>query len=118
VSQLLVFVYGTLMRGGRYHHLVAASPCLGEVQTVARFALYDLGPYPAMVAGDSVVTGELYRIEEATLAALDRLEAHPTYYRRSSIDLCDGRQALAYLFVDTDELSAAEPIPSGDWRHR
>ena len=40
-----------------------------------------------MVAGQLTVTGEVY---EATLAALDRREGHPRWYRRTPVTLEDG----------------------------
>ncbi len=115
---MIVFVYGTLMRGGRYHGLIAHSERLGPARTAHGFALVDLGPYPAMIAGEGSVAGELYRVDAATLAALDELEGHPSYYQRTPIRLADGREVVAYLFVDRAALAEASPIPGGDWRSR
>lgn len=115
VNESLVFVYGTLMRGERYHMHLAPASFAGETKTAAAFELFDLGPYPAMVAGQTSVTGELYRVDQVTLATLDELEGHPTYYSRRTIALADGRRAIAYLFVDDPDGAA---IPSGDWRKR
>jgi gamma-glutamylaminecyclotransferase len=111
----LVFVYGSLMRGERYHHLLGGVVCLRSIATPPRYELVDLGPYPAMVAGGATaVSGELYRVDGTVLAALDELEGHPGIYRRTTIELADGTQADTYLMP----LAAGPRIGSGDWRRR
>jgi gamma-glutamylcyclotransferase (GGCT)/AIG2-like uncharacterized protein YtfP len=58
-----------------------------------------------MVAGGrDAVPGELYRVTRATLAATDRLEGHPHFYRRQEVELEDGRRALTYLLADGPRL--------------
>ncbi len=72
-----VFVYGTLKRGGSNHLFLEGQKYLGAVRTEPGFALYSLGDYPGMVRapGDTVgVTGELWSVDDACLAELDRLE--------------------------------------------
>jgi gamma-glutamylaminecyclotransferase len=72
-----VFVYGTLKRGGSNHLFLTRQKFLGEVRTAPGFVLYSLGDYPGMVRapGDTVgVTGELWSVDDACLAELDRLE--------------------------------------------
>lgn len=114
-----VFVYGTLMRGGRYHRLLRGARHVGEARTALGYQLYDLGPYPAMRReGQGVVIGELYEVSPAMLVALDRLEGHPDYYLRQPIELEGGEQVTSYLFVDRDELATARIVTSGDWRRR
>src|SRR5262245_31105020 len=72
-----VFVYGTLKRGQVRERCWPRPPISVEPATV-HWALYDLGPYPALVAGDDTVAGELWHLApgdmQATLAALDRVE--------------------------------------------
>jgi gamma-glutamylcyclotransferase (GGCT)/AIG2-like uncharacterized protein YtfP len=114
-----VFVYGTLMRGGRYHGLLARARHLGAARTTSGYRLYDLGPYPAMIReGDGVVTGELYEVDAATLVELDRLEGHPDLYLRQTVELDGGEVVTTYLFVDATELRRSPVILSGNWRCR
>lgn len=47
--------------------------------------------------GETAVVGEVYNVDVVTLAAPDRLEGHPRFYRRRSIRLDDGDEVLAYL---------------------
>jgi gamma-glutamylcyclotransferase (GGCT)/AIG2-like uncharacterized protein YtfP len=66
------------MSGQGNHRLIANTRFLGAARTAAGFTLYDLGAFPGMVAeGSGAVEGEVYAIDDATLARLDRLEGHP-----------------------------------------
>ncbi|AOS45291.1 Gamma-glutamylcyclotransferase family protein ytfP [Lacunisphaera limnophila] len=72
-----LFVYGTLKRGGSNHHFLAGQVYIGPARTQPGFILYSLGDYPGMVRapGDTLgVTGELWTVDDACLAELDRLE--------------------------------------------
>ncbi len=72
-----IFVYGTLKRGGSNHAFLARQRFLGTARTTPGFTLYSLGDYPGMVRapGDiHGVTGELWAVDDACLAELDRLE--------------------------------------------
>lgn len=112
-NTMLVFVYGSLLRGGQYHHLIRGAPCEGPARTAPLFTLVDLGPYPALVPGGcTAVHGELYKADDALLQRLDELEGHPDFYQRQIIPLDDGRTAQSYLLAQ----SRGEPIVSGDWR--
>ena len=85
-----VFVYGTLKRGGRNHHLLAGQEFLGEARTLPRYRLYDKGPYPCLVEEPGhgrAVEGELWRVDEPTLARLDRLEGAPNLFDRRAVSL-------------------------------
>ena len=113
-----VFVYGTLLSGERNHHLLAHARLEGEARTEPLFTLYDLGPFPGLVPrGSQMVAGEVYEVDEPTLAALDRLEGHPDFYRRASVGLDDGTSVLAYLLT-SEQVRAYPMIASGSWRAR
>jgi gamma-glutamylaminecyclotransferase len=113
-----VFVYGTLLAGEGSHHLLEHARRVGEACTHPEFTLYDLGLYPGLVhGGHSAVEGEVYEVDEPTLAALDRLESHPEFYRRTAIRLATGDAVETYLL--TAQQVAGHPIiPSGSWRAR
>ncbi len=73
----VVFVYGTLKRGGSNHSFLASQIYLGEAELVPGFTLYSLGEYPGLVAepeNPENVTGELWKVDAPTLAKLDALE--------------------------------------------
>ncbi len=113
-----VFVYGTLMRGEPNHRLLAGADYLGRARTEPAFELVDLGAFPAMVPGGrTAVSGEVYAVDDPTLAALDRLEGHPRFYRRRAVRLDDGTDVLAYL-LEARQVRGRRRIPGGDWRKR
>jgi gamma-glutamylcyclotransferase (GGCT)/AIG2-like uncharacterized protein YtfP len=88
---------------------------------VVQGTLYDLGPYPALVAGTDRVGGELWRFSvddmAATLVALDEVEGHRgsegDLYRRVVIE-CEtaegASRAWTYYFANLDELRQARRI--------
>lgn len=69
--QHLVFVYGTLRHGESNHTYLQHSQLLGQFETKPEYALYDLGAYPGLVEGHQSVHGEVYLVDEHTLAQLD-----------------------------------------------
>ena len=95
-GECLVFVYGTLKRGHGNHHWLAGAPFLGEA-VLPDVVLHDLGPFPMAVPGEGQVRGEVYAVDAAGLARLDRLEGYPRLYDRRPLPLADGRRAWVYL---------------------
>jgi gamma-glutamylaminecyclotransferase len=113
-----VFVYGTLLSGERNHHLLEGARFVAEARTRPAFTLYDFGGFPGMVAGGNhAVPGEVYEVDEPALAAMDRLEGHPSFYQRTSIRLEDGTAVQAYVLTP-DQVSHLPIISSGSWRAR
>ena len=113
-----IFVYGTLLRDERNHHLIERAMFIGPARTARGFRLHDLGHFPGMiVAGRGHVHGELFAIDDATLARVDRLEGHPHFYRRTAVRLDDGRAVETYL-LRADQVIRHPAIPGGDWRRR
>lgn len=117
-SRTLVFVYGTLLTGESNHRFLHGAHLVGAATTPPAFRLHDLGAFPGLVrGGEHAVAGEVYAVDEVTLASLDRLEDHPRFYRRTSIVLADGAQVQTYLLPPA--LVADRPIiASGSWRAR
>ena len=127
-----VFVYGTLQRGECRARYWPHPPQQVEDATI-RGRLYNLGPFPALAAGDDAVAGELWTIAhehiEHTLVVLDEVEAAAgpgqLYQRRLvTCRTASGREAAAqvYFYARPDELQAYPTIaPSDDgrchWKH-
>lgn len=113
-----VFVYGSLMAGERIHSTLADAEFDGVVRTARGFRMHDLGPYPAIVReGDGRVTGEVYLASPETVAALDRIEGHPNYYRREQIQLANGATAYAYI-MKTERVAEKPVVADGDWKRQ
>ncbi|GMF11372.1 unnamed protein product [Phytophthora lilii] len=125
-----VFVYGTLKRGlfNYGKHLEPAIDA-GKASFVAAartsradfcMVLDDKGFFPCLFrakSGGCQVSGEVFRVDADTLAALDRLErVDDGWYRREevAVELLDGQQetikANVYLAPVSDDLIKLERI--------
>ena len=73
----LIFVYGTLKSGFHRSNVLSSQRYIGVAKTVPHFEMYHYGTYPAMIekfqSGTSVY-GELYEVDDKTLAVLDEIE--------------------------------------------
>lgn len=95
----LLFVYGTLKRGGTNHAWMSGQTFLGEARTAPGFTLYSLGEYPGLVAEPADVEGvrgEVWAVDAAALERLDAFEGvHEGLYAREPIRLVDFLPALS-----------------------
>jgi gamma-glutamylcyclotransferase (GGCT)/AIG2-like uncharacterized protein YtfP len=113
-----VLVYGSLMSGYGNHRFLATARFVGVAHTEPRFTLVSLGAFPALIVGGATsVRGEIYEVDDATLAALDRLEGVPTFYRRELVPLRDGARVFAYVLASSAE-RRHDVVESGDWREQ
>ncbi len=112
-SQPLLFVYGSLKRGQRAHHLLQGLAWLGEAW-LAGARLHDLGPFPMAVPGEGRIQGEVYGVGEADLEVLDRYEGAPRLFERRWLILEDGRRAWVYL-GRPHQVRHVAPLGSGCW---
>jgi gamma-glutamylcyclotransferase (GGCT)/AIG2-like uncharacterized protein YtfP len=112
-GEILVFVYGTLKRGHGNHHWLAGAHFLGEAE-LPDVVLHDLGPFPMAVPGEGLVRGEVYAVDAAGLARLDRLESYPRLYDRRPLPLADGRTAWVYL-GQPRQVRHVSAIADGRW---
>ncbi len=119
-DSFLLFVYGTLMRGGVRHQLLVDQRFVGQARTLPHYALYDLGAYPGMVrhAGDgAAVSGELYEVDVSRIPQLDAEEGAPNLFRREPVNLEGSDQpAFAYLYQRSVEEKAF--CRAGRWVHK
>ena len=92
----LLFVYGTLRQGGPNHALLADARFLGAATTAERYALFVDGiPFLAPAPAVHRVRGEVYAVDAATLAEIDRLEGHPRWYERRAVTVVLDESAKA-----------------------
>jgi gamma-glutamylcyclotransferase (GGCT)/AIG2-like uncharacterized protein YtfP len=74
---MMLFVYGTLKRGGSNHSWLEGQRFVSEAATLPVFRLYEIDGYPGMIfapEGGESVRGEVWDVDEACLARLDALE--------------------------------------------
>jgi gamma-glutamylcyclotransferase (GGCT)/AIG2-like uncharacterized protein YtfP len=102
----LVFVYGTLKRGGTNHHHLAGQEFVAPARTLPRYRLHRVSDYPGLVAAADAttgITGEVWSVDDDCLAELDRFEGTDQgLYRRERV-LLDGAfpdaQVQAYFYL-------------------
>lgn len=113
-----VFVYGSLKRGERHQAEMAGARFVAAVRTAPAYTLVDAGTYPGLIeTGTTAIAGELYEVDAALLARLDEFEEVPDAYRRGTVRLESGQEALAY-FLPLAEGERLPAIPSGRWPSR
>lgn len=118
-----VFVYGTLRKHEKYHHLLEKGKCEAE-QAWVYGELFDTGlGYPVMKeSSTSKVYGELYEIDEEVLRELDRLEdfqpgkTNNLYNRIETKVYTDTNTYSAFAYIENQSGLAKEPIKDGDWK--
>lgn len=119
---MLLFAYGTLKNGGKYHCYLEEAELVEEHAT-AKGSLYDTGMgYPAMaLAGNGQIEGEVYEIPDVLWPALDYLEDYSgnpetDLYDKVTIEVAVGSKFLeAVVYIAKDEQLLKEQIPAGTW---
>lgn len=122
MSKTILFVYGTLKRGGRNDFRIAGQEFLGEATTAPRYRVFDLGEHPGLVrdtAGGLAVRGELFAVDEECLAELDAFEDVPNWFVREPIEVEGHAEVWAY-YLNTPPPAGAKsgdrwPLSSGQW---
>lgn len=119
----LLFVYGTLQRGGKFHGSMnqAGATFLSEAsQTSKDFIMKDLTHYPALIPAKtgegSYIMGELYSVPTKNLRIIDAVEGYPTYYSRKTTTVwANGSpfEALVY-YLDSNAFKTIKSYPTID----
>jgi gamma-glutamylcyclotransferase (GGCT)/AIG2-like uncharacterized protein YtfP len=122
---MLLFVYGTLRRGGTNHAQLQGARYVTMACSAAQYELVDLGGYPALLEdGHQSVIGELYEVDAALTRALDEFEDVPTLYERKRIELYRAEpqtgSEVSPQFADAYVLpraraQGAPALVTGDW---
>lgn len=112
-----VFVYGSLKKGFGNHRFLSDQEMLGKGY-VEGFEMYSLGRFPGIKEGQGRVVGELYRVDEDTFRALDRLEGHPVMYQRqlNLVTTDEGDKVEAWVYVYQGNPSDDELVGE-EWKH-
>jgi gamma-glutamylaminecyclotransferase len=122
-----VFVYGTLKRGHSNHALLATSRFLGEAATLQTYWMITTGVFPVVL--DAVpadfglpplaIAGEIYRVDDATLKDLDRLEREGRSYDRKVTDVYEvadvskgRRKVQAHIYVGVADYWHDRQLPA------
>ncbi|MBA3247259.1 MAG: gamma-glutamylcyclotransferase [Pyrinomonadaceae bacterium] len=118
MNKHLVFVYGTLRRGGlRAMPMIFPAATFIDTATV-QGRLYDFGTYPGLLLDESnsSVVGEVYEVDDETLNKLDAIEADSHYWRKQVELSVGGRRQIGWVYVYNPQFySRLILIESGDW---
>ena len=120
MSRHLVFVYGSLRRGNPGAMSVRFPEATFVAEGRVRGSLYDLGDYPGLLldSAASVVTGEVYEVDDDTLYSLDEFELTSDYSRKQVEVEHASERVDCWIYVperDADFFIGYELIESGDW---
>jgi gamma-glutamylcyclotransferase (GGCT)/AIG2-like uncharacterized protein YtfP len=114
----LVFVYGTLRRGGGRAMSVRFPNAKFIADAKVSGSLYDLGAHPGLKLNEanSSVIGEVYEVDDELLNKLDDFEAS-TYYLRKQVEISLGsHRKMCWTYEpDPEFYSLRTLITSGDW---
>jgi len=119
-----IFVYGTLMKGLQRARALSRSQFIAHATTTGE--LYDLGRFPALIAGHEKVLGEVYEISEQILHRLDQIESYDPENPEKSLYI--RKEIAVYLDSNSHPVTAegyfynrclegrSTVISSGDYR--
>ena len=120
MSKHLVFVYGSLRDGnpGAMAIRFPDSEFIANARVNGR--LYDMGAYPGLLldGSGSLVTGEVYVVDDETLNGLDQFELSDDYVRREVEIAQDTERRRCWVYVPergAELFSERKLIESGDW---
>jgi len=118
MNKHLVFVYGTLRRGGARTMSIGFPDSKFIADANVSGSLYDPGAYPGLLLNESnsLVIGEVYEVDDEILKELDEFEASSYYWRKQvEISLGTDRKVCWIYEPDPEFYSLRTLITSGDW---
>lgn len=114
IEENLVAVYGTLKKGyNNYNNYLTSSKHIGSGLTKDKYPLIIKGlPYMIEEIGKGHhVSVDVFKVSNSVLANLDKLEGHPTWYRRKQIPIMVGGKTLTcWLYFNIAETSAGHTL--------
>jgi gamma-glutamylcyclotransferase (GGCT)/AIG2-like uncharacterized protein YtfP len=118
VNKHLVFVYGTLRRGGAGAMSIRFPDAKFIADTKVSGSLYDLGAYPGLLLNEStsLVVGEVYEVDDEILHRLDEFEASSNYWRKEVEISLGTHRSMCWTYEPHPEFHSLHTlITSGDW---
>ena len=118
MAKQLVFVYGSLMKGGGHHHIISEQLFLGRAVSKYHYTMSArFHPFVADIKehGCSKIHGELYSVNDKVFKAIDKLENHPDYYNRKQVYFNmegDPYKAWMYFYPKVE----GTIVPTGDYK--
>ena len=100
---MFVAVYGSLKKGFGNHILLKHSKFIGE-DIVKGFEMRSMGSFPFIRKGFGNVHVEIYKVDDATMLHLDRLEGYPYFYTRIQVRT-EKLKKKVWIYVINEKLS-------------
>lgn len=112
-----LFCYGTLMKGFGNSYLLDHADFIGPAKSLNRYFLKaDVIPYLFDIP-NTIIKGELYRLDARILRSVDKLEGHPILYTRKVIPVAYGIKGYsAYCYFANISPESAVILEDGDFR--
>jgi gamma-glutamylcyclotransferase (GGCT)/AIG2-like uncharacterized protein YtfP len=111
-------VYGSLRRGNPHPMSVRFPEAKFVAEAKVTGTLYDLGAYPGMQTSQSIslVTGEVYEVDDATLDEMDEFETSSHYLRKQIEIFLGAARKTGWVYEpDPKHYDFETLISSGDW---
>ena len=112
-----IFVYGTLKKGGSNHHFLESSEFLRD-DVLEDHSIYvsSVFNFPLLLEDEGgKVHGEIYKIDDNTLANLDMLESEGHLYNRIDRDELDFQYYLFNEYNGWHIDRENDKIENGKW---
>ena len=115
-----VFVYGTLKRGNGNHSLLAESKFVEASATLKPFWMITT-TFPIVLddvrddfaGAHGPIAGEIYHVDDGTLAQLDRLERVGRSYDRKVTEVTEnGKIVQGYIYIGCPDYWHRQRLPS------
>lgn len=113
-----LFVYGTLKRGFRNHHLIEDGTLVDDHAILGGYRMYNVGTFPAIVpdTDDYRVFGEVWEVPDTRSVQLDRLEGVPHMYRREMLYVFENEQIVQrQVYVWNQPIDGMPEVETGFW---
>lgn len=113
-----VVVYGSLKKGFGNSCLLENSKLLHD-KVFFTGTMASLGGFPCCTQhGNTRIQGEMYEVDDTTLARLDQLEGHPNWYERKMVSTSEGEAWIYFIDRPDHYGDGARIVKSGVWEGR
>lgn len=113
----LMAVYGTLRKNYGNHHYLKNADFIGLGKTINKYRLRARGIPFVDKTPNTHITIELYSVNDVELANIDRLEGHPTTYKRELTEVkVNDTIYNAWLYFYNHDLEYVTEINDGDYK--
>lgn len=94
-----ILVYGTLKKNCSNHHFMFKSKYIKNTKIKGSLYLKKDRYFPHLILeGEDLIECEIYEVSENCLAYLDRLEGHPTFFKRKEIEV-ENEKMFIYEYI-------------------